>query len=132
MGRYVDRVKTADQSDQQDQRRGQWWRLPVMGRVLGVIRPYRQGDRALVLRDLAPVLAAAYPGGDHWLARRLDDVAAGAAKCDMVCTGNHLAAIAIETPKGERKIKLSTLWVADAVRGRGLGARLLDHCRRSW
>jgi len=83
------------------------------------------------MRDLSPVLRA-YPGGNAWLARRLDEVLAGEAGCNLSRDSWGLRAITIETPKGHGQLKLSTFWVAPRVRGRGLGTALLHRSRRRW
>lgn len=88
------------------------------------LRPYLEGDRSAVVRLLAD-LPTLYPGGDKWLQRRLDDVVAERATCTLALLGPQPVGISIETPKGRRHRKLSTIFVHPALRGRGIGARLL-------
>lgn len=73
-----------------------------------------------------------YPGGAKWLRRRLDDVERGKARARVVSCGDCLAGVSIETPKEERRIKLSTLWVRPELRRSGVGAALLREGRRRW
>lgn len=130
---YVEHVSAVDHNAQEHAgRRRRWWRPPVLERVIGAVRPYRGCDRTVVLRDLAPVLDTGYPDGGRWLARRLGDVDRGAASCQLIRDRDRLIAITIETPKGAGRRKLSTIWVADHARGRGLGARMLDRRRLDW
>src|SRR5260370_4029906 len=96
------------------------------------ICPYRSRHRAVVFRDLGPVLADGCPRSDEWLERRLQDVASGRAACELVPDRRGLRGITIETAKGGRKLKLSTIWVAERARGQGLGGLLLDRCRGRW
>lgn len=117
----------------------QGWRTVFPSRALALcrysqatMRPYEVTDRGLTMRDLGPVLARAYPGGDSWLSDRLDSVLDGKALCTVVCDERGLSGITIETPKGSKKRKLSTIWVAEHARGKGLGARMLDSCRERW
>lgn len=97
------------------------------------LRAYgREDDWLLVMQHLAPLLARAYPGGAQWLSRRLDDVEEGRARAQLVEIRGHLSGVAIETPKPCNRIKLSTLWLAPALRGRGLGHELLHACTSRW
>ncbi len=96
------------------------------------IRPMRLQDRSVVYRDLLPVIADSYPRADRWLEGRLIDVLDGRADCLIARDGQGLRAIAIQTPKGPGQLKLSTIWVAERARGRGIGARLVARCRRVW
>jgi ribosomal protein S18 acetylase RimI-like enzyme len=46
--------------------------------------------------------------------------------------GGRLAGAAIETPKGEHLVKLSTFWVAPWARRRGVGSQLLGRLVLRW
>ena len=101
----------------------------AIGRV--AVRPYEQGDRALVhefLRDLPRL----YPAGDVWLAQRLDTCLIGGPRCTLVECGSEVAALAIETPKANGSLKLSTFFVAPAFRRCGLGALLSEALQARW
>lgn len=97
-----------------------------------LLRPYGERDWVLVMKRLAPLLATSYPGGDQWLSRRLMDVEAGRARAQLVTLRGNLGGIAIETPKAGSCVKLSTLWLAAPLRGRGLGHELLETCTSRW
>jgi L-amino acid N-acyltransferase YncA len=73
-----------------------------------------------------------YPGGFAWLDRRLDDIENGRAFADVAVTPQALAAVAIATPKGARRVKLSTFLVHPAFRNCGLGSRLLTNLTVRW
>jgi ribosomal protein S18 acetylase RimI-like enzyme len=92
----------------------------------------RVRDRSLVYRDLLPVIADSYPNAEGWLQRRMDDVLDGAADCLIARDRRGLRAVAIQTPKGRGEAKLSTIWVAERARGRGLGAKMIARCRQVW
>jgi GNAT superfamily N-acetyltransferase len=96
-----------------------------------MIRSY-QADWLMIMRELAPILRAHYPYGDLWLSRRLDDVQDGRARAHLALQGTLLVGIAIETPKLEGQVKLSTLWVAPELRRHGVGKALLDRCTKRW
>lgn len=115
-------------------RRAHWSRLQSWSSsplAIG-IRPFRPRDRAVVLRDLGPVLTATYPRGSIWLNARLADIADGHARGAVSIDRTGLQGITIETPKGANQSKLSTIWVAPRARGRGLGGGLADRCVQSW
>ena len=65
-------------------------------------------DRVGVMLREIPLL---YPGGKQWLGKRLDDVVEGHASCTLAVTESDLAGLTIETPKGKRRTKLSTIYV---------------------
>jgi hypothetical protein len=73
-----------------------------------------------------------YPSGHSWLERRLDDVERNEALCSLAGLGDCLGGILIETPKGRRASKISTLYVHEALSGFGLGASLFARHRQRW
>lgn len=81
---------------------------------------------------LLPVVSHRYPGGRAWLTRRLDDALMGRARCTLATLGRYVAGATIETPKGYRRMKLSTLWVAPWARHQGVGGTLLRHAIAQW
>ncbi len=89
-------------------------------------------DWLLVMSHLAPLLKEQYPGGDLWLSTRLDDAQRGDARAHLAVSADRLLAIAIESPKPQRQVKLSTLWVAPAARRQGLGRELVSRCTSRW
>lgn len=97
-----------------------------------LLRPCLNADRRVILRDLLPQLERSYPGSDRWLPRRLDDILAGSARAFLARDLHGLRAIAIETPKGAGRLKLSTVWVAERARHNGLGSRLIAESQRRW
>jgi ribosomal protein S18 acetylase RimI-like enzyme len=105
---------------------------PLVNRAVWFPRPYRPADRYGVSAELSPILDRLYPGGAKWLWQRLNDIEGGRARATVVGYGSRLAGVSIETPKEERRIKLSTLWVRPSCRRTGAGASLLEDCRRRW
>jgi ribosomal protein S18 acetylase RimI-like enzyme len=95
------------------------------------ITPYAERDRS-ALFGLLEVVDVRYPGGFRWLDRRLDDVWRGRARCTVVRRESLVVGAAIETPKGDAHLKLSTLWVAPAFRRHGAGTSLVDGLVRRW
>jgi GNAT superfamily N-acetyltransferase len=98
---------------------------------LAHLRPYTRSDRFAAF-ELLKTLPQLYPDGYDWLHRRLIDVEEGKAGCHMATVDGALAGILIETPKGARSLKLSTLWVAAPLRHRGIARRLLKDARSRW
>jgi ribosomal protein S18 acetylase RimI-like enzyme len=73
-----------------------------------------------------------YPRGDEWLTRRLMDVCRGRAICHLAVRNGDLLGVAIETPKGSRGWKLSTLLVDERSRRQGVGQKLVGTCWKGW
>lgn len=78
------------------------------------------------MKMLGPVLGSLYPGGGSWLIGRLRDVADKRARCTLALVENKLVGVLIETPKAGKRVKISTLYVAESERGRGIAGKLLD------
>jgi ribosomal protein S18 acetylase RimI-like enzyme len=98
----------------------------------GLLRPCHEVDRPVIEQDLTSTLLRSYPRADRWLSHRLEDVLEGSADAYLARDLRGLQAIAIETPKAHGKLKLSTIWVAERARRKGLGTRLLQECRNRW
>jgi len=98
-----------------------------MIRIEQVSRP----DRSEARRLLA-CLGERYPGGLDWLERRLDDVEADRAQIWRAALGATAVGYAIASPKGRRRTKLSTIYVAPRARGFGVGRGLLANVARDW
>ncbi|MBN9106175.1 MAG: GNAT family N-acetyltransferase [Propionibacteriaceae bacterium] len=90
--------------------------------ILGALEPRSVGS----VRSLLAELPRDYPGAEAWLRRRLDDALHGRAECWTLAESGRVAGVVILTPKASA-LKLSTIYVADRVRGRGLGSLLMDH-----
>lgn len=95
------------------------------------LRSFRAGDRSAVTA-LLPHIGAWYPDGEAWLDRRLGDSLSGRATTQLVFHGGLLAGIAIDTPKGARCHKLSTIYVAPWARRQGIGSVLFRWLYSSW
>lgn len=95
------------------------------------LRSFTRYDRVQIF-NLLSFLPSIYPKGYSWLDNRLDDVLSGAARCTLAVTPWDVAGVTIETPKGARRLKLSTIYVNPRFRGLGIGASLLRHCKSQW
>ena len=73
-----------------------------------------------------------YPGGLRWLDIRYDDILFRRAFGLGIFADGVLVGLAISSPKGVRKAKLSTIMVAADWRGRGVGQALLNRILRVW
>ena len=80
------------------------------------------------------VIERLYPGGVEWLDRKLHTQARDptSVRCTLAEAGSTLLGLTIETVKGMGLTKLSTIWVNDSVRGRGIGTKLIDACVANW
>lgn len=84
------------------------------------------------VEELLAVLPRLYPGGDVWLRRRLGDALIGRARCTVVESGGELAGVAIETPKADGRLKLSTFLIADEYRNCGIGGAFIRTLHDRW
>jgi hypothetical protein len=100
-------------------------------RLPRVVRPYWRADRSHV-EGLLSFLPTLYPRGDEWLSSRLLDVESGHATCWVATVRGLVAGVAIETPKGASRLKLSTFFVGTHWRRRSVGSTMLDDLVRSW
>jgi GNAT superfamily N-acetyltransferase len=80
------------------------------------------GATSLLLEPLRRL----YPGGERWLASRLDDVLAGHAAAFCAVLHGVVVGVTIVTPKRHSQMKLSTVFVADDAREMGVGSALVD------
>lgn len=76
------------------------------------VRPFAREDRDAVMHLLS-FLPKLYPDGYNWLERRLDEVERRQAFCSVAGVDEILGGILIETSKGRRASKISTLYVGD-------------------
>lgn len=67
-----------------------------------------------------------------WLRRRLREISDGWGTCTLAVIDGAVAGISIETPKAEGKVKLSTLFVNERYRRRGVGTALVARCTQAW
>ena len=104
--------------------------LPNSARRISV-RNYQHDDKVAV-RDLLVEIPTIYPGGLAWLERRLDDVEQRKAQCMVALDRNVLVGVTIDSPKGRFQSKLSTIYVADQFRRKGVGSLLLASCVTQW
>jgi len=83
---------------------------------------------------VADALERLYPTGGEWLDRKLrdHDIDRGSVRCTLAEVGSTLLGLTIETVKGLGRTKLSTIWVNESVRGRGIGTKLIDSCLANW
>jgi len=95
------------------------------------LRPFQRRDRVALFR-LLDFLPDLYPNGQEWLDRKLNDVLDGKAYCTLLGTSGGLLGVTIETPKGSKRVKLSTIYVHPIARRRRSGVRLLQSCVRNW
>lgn len=96
-----------------------------------LVRSYETCDRQGVFNLLA-FLPHLYPEGLAWLDQRLADVEHGRAYCTVALMSERLAGILIDTPKGKRTSKISTLYVHKRAAGQGLGSSLLHANANRW
>jgi ribosomal protein S18 acetylase RimI-like enzyme len=97
------------------------------------LRSYEAADARRV-KQVAEVLERLYPTGGEWLDRKLraHESDPSNVRCTLAEVGSTLLGLTIETVKGLGRTKLSTIWVNEAVRRRGIGTRLIDSCLANW
>lgn len=94
--------------------------------TLAALEASRIGPVKALLRELP----LDYPGAARWLDRRLADALSGVAECWTIVDGVEVVGVTILTPKS-RALKLSTIYVREESRGRGLGAMLIGQAIES-
>jgi GNAT superfamily N-acetyltransferase len=95
------------------------------------IRGYLPADRAAVTQLLG-FLPTLYPEGQQWLQRKLDEVEQRGASCVLAISGPAVGGILIDSPKGRRARKISTLFIAKTFENKGLGSRLFSNREARW
>lgn len=97
--------------------------VPAHSNIAG-IATQRWHDEVREMLDFLPVL---YPGGSEWLERRLCQVDDGTAVVHAVrADGGQLAGVMLGVLKPSGRFKISTLFVREEYRRRGVGGALLD------
>jgi ribosomal protein S18 acetylase RimI-like enzyme/predicted nucleic acid-binding protein len=91
-----------------------------------IVRPARQDDADAISMLMAPIKSS-YPEFDRWREKALREKRAYVGVID-----DAIAGIAVWAPKDDRVVKLSTFYVGDDHRGRGLGPYLLFNQLRLW
>jgi hypothetical protein len=95
------------------------------------IRSYDADDRPGVFRLLS-FLPNLYPRGFDWLERRLTEVERQKAYCSVALVSQRIAGILIDTPKGARTSKVSTLFVKQTICRAGIGSLLFETSMKRW
>jgi len=97
------------------------------------IRPLRSTDLQALMSTVGILVDSLYPQGAEKLFARLENALNGYATANVVesLTLGPIA-LASETLKGADNVKVSTFWVHQDFRGRGIGGRLLDHRLEDW
>jgi ribosomal protein S18 acetylase RimI-like enzyme len=96
------------------------------------LRPLYRSDVKQAIRLLRPTLDQLYPKGALLFERRLGEVLVGKASSTVVCFNGRVVGLATEVPKGDRRLKISTLWIHPQVRRRGLGFVLAGFLTQRW
>lgn len=96
------------------------------------LEPLAREHLPAVLRSVGPVVDGLYPQGRRLFEARLGDVVEGRARCTVAVKRGSVVAVAVESPKGARRLKLSTLWVHPLYRRRGVGTALLGGVVADW
>lgn len=95
------------------------------------VRAATASDRTRVTGALG-CLPRLYPGGGAWLDRRFDDALLGRSRLAVAAGDGRLLGLTLDTPKGEHRRKLSTLFVHPQFRHKGVGTWLLFLTFEHW
>src|SRR5947207_1925570 len=96
------------------------------------LRPLYRSDVKRAVRLLSPTLDRLYPKGALLFERRLGEVLVGKAFSTLVCVNGRVVGMATEVPKGDHRLKISTLWIHPQVRRKGLGFLLAGFLIQRW
>lgn len=97
------------------------------------VRPLIASDIGPLMEAVGPLVDSLYTRGAEKMLRRLEDARDGYEIANVVVDGlGAPLALAAEAKKGRAARKLSTFWVAQHARRRGLGAMLLDQRIEDW
>lgn len=96
-----------------------------------MIRSYILSDYNQV-KSLLASLKNIYLGSDIWLEKRLQDVIHNRARCTVCELNETVVGLTIETPKENKGIKLSTIFVHPSFRRCGIASALLESIRQLW
>lgn len=110
--------------------------MTVLGSHVGsdarvALRSYVAADRKGITKVLS-FIESLYPDGLQWLQKRLTDVEGGKAFCTVAIFREQFAGLLIDTPKGIRTRKISTFYVRDPFRHKGVATSLLAHHADEW
>jgi GNAT superfamily N-acetyltransferase len=84
------------------------------------------------VRSCLSHLPLLYPKAETWIDRVLDRIERGSSTCYIASLGQSPVGLWIETSKGLRTQKISTIYVRPTYRGLGLGDLLLRSAERGW
>jgi ribosomal protein S18 acetylase RimI-like enzyme len=96
------------------------------------IVPMTRGYLPKVLRDVGGTVDALYPLGLRLFEARLKEAVEGRAHCTLAIRHGRLVGLAAQTSKGDRRAKISTLWVHPLYRRHGVGSALVSHVCDGW
>jgi len=95
------------------------------------LRGITPSDR-IELSKLLCDLELKYPGGLAWFDNKFDHLLLGKGRGVVAEYNSKILGVAITTPKGSKREKLSTLKIANKYRGLGIGTYLLNYMKRNW
>lgn len=97
-----------------------------------VVRAVSSPDEAQIFRTVGAVVDELYPDGrEKLMAKLLTNMALGDHSF-VVCEGDKIVAYAAEAPKADARVKLSTFWVHEGFRRRGIGRLLIEFLVVRW
>lgn len=106
--------------------------LPIRVRSSVRLEPVTRRLAKGALAGVGPIVDALYPRGLDKLAARMEDALDLRARCTVAVAGRQVVGLAMESPKGSHRVKLSTLWVAPEWRNAGIGKALVANAVERW
>ena len=106
--------------------------LPTSGQPLLVVRLAQSPDEAQLFQSVGSVVDDLYPNGREKLMAKLLLNTALRDNSFVVALDGEIVAYAAETPKANQRLKLSTFWVREDMRRRGIGRRLIELMVPRW
>jgi len=97
-----------------------------------VVRLAHSPDEAQLFRTVGTIVDELYPDGREKLMAKLFANIALGRHSFVVSIGEQIVAYAAETPKPGGRLKLSTFWVREDSRRRGIGRLLIEYLVERW
>lgn len=103
----------------------------TIGRLSMQVSQYFSWSDAAI-QSLLGYLPSLYPKADLWIDKTLQHIESRRSSCFIGHSRGEILGVWIESDKGLRSRKISTIFIDERARGRGLGSSLYDAAYCAW